>query len=193
MSDSNVTAVRGMTLFTTDTTEAASIQEPLRGKHPFIRFVRATGGHASSKYTLYTVRKQYEGFISETGTTTNANIYLDADVSAGHVFNGHTMTTNDYLILQSSTGLALRKVASVTDDAAAMLLTVATVTNAPDQKGPLWVVRAADIYDVTIGNASVATEALSAQDAGTPVCIGVTSGDTTDVTGVVTIEYFDHN
>lgn len=176
------------------TTEVTQVIELMFGRQAVVRLLDATGAHASSKITMYVPLDYMAIRLSEDATSTATSLYLDVDTAAGHVVRGHTLTTNDFILVQSSTGLALRQFTAVTDDAGEDYchVTVDTLTNAPEEGSKVWIIRAADVVDLTVGAASITRENLVSAPNSVPFVISATSGDATDTTVSANVEYIDN-
>lgn len=181
-------------LYTTDTTETFTYLNSRFGRAPSIKLIRATGAHASSKMTHYIPEAAYRVPFAAAASASATTYYVPVDVAAGHVVNGHTLTTSDFVLLPGSNGWLLQAVASVTDDAGEDYCHFGvgtTAGRAVTVHDYFYIIRSNMVHDLTIGVATVEKTVWYTQDVGTPVCLSVTSGDTTDVTGVVSVEFED--
>ncbi len=181
-------------LATATTTETFHYMNARFGRAPSIKLIRATGGHGSSKMTHYIPEAAYYVPFHIAATNSATTYYVAVDVAAGHVINGHTLTTSDFVLLPGSNGWQLQAVTSVTDDAGELHCHFAvgtTAGRAVTVRDKFYIIRAAMVLDLTIGSATIEKTVWYTQDVNTPICISTTSGDATDVTGLVSIEFED--
>jgi len=117
-------------------------------------------------------------------------LYLPVDTAGGHVCRGHTLSTDDFVLIPTSTGLAIRAITNVADDAGEDYchVTIAATGLALLISTKVFVVRAADVFDLTVGNTSITRDDLFAGFAGCPIVVSATSGDATDTSALVNME-----
>jgi hypothetical protein len=116
------------------------------------------------------------------------------DVAAGHVFKGHTLTTNDKLLVMTSTGWKLVAISVVTDVAAEKYCTVTIAALGCDIAASTksYIVRAADqIAGIpAVGAGSATVEDLLSGDSGTPVIMEVVATANKTMLGCAFVEYW---
>jgi len=121
-------------------------------------------------------------------------VRIPVDVAAGHVFKGHTLTTNDKLLVMTSTGWKLVAISVVTDVAGQMYCTVTISALGCDIAASTksYIVRAADqiagIPAVGAGSASV--EDLLSGDSGTPLVMELVATSNKQILGCAFVEYW---
>jgi len=177
-----------------DTTEVPAYVAQKFGRAPIFKLVRATGLHASSKLTFYLCEAAFKTNFAADATSVATTYYVPVDVAAGHVVNGHTLTTADYVLLPGADGWALRAVASVVDDAGQDYchFTVATTSGkAVVTENPLYIIRSTMVHDLTVGVATIEKTNWFACDVGVPIVVSATSGDATDTIATITVEFED--
>ena len=121
-------------------------------------------------------------------------VRIPVDVAAGHVFKGHTLTTNDKLLVMTSTGWRLVAISVVTDVVGQMYCTVTISALGCDIAAGTksYIVRAADqiagIPAVGAGSASV--EDLLSGDSGTPLLMELVATSNKQILGCAFVEYW---
>ena len=163
------------------------------GKQMVTHTFAATGNHAASSLNVYRPRNAYHVNIAAAATSVATDYYLTADVSGGHLVNGHTVSTNDFVLLPGSSGWVLEDITAVTDDAATFYISVGTTSGlALTTSHKCYIVRAADVVNYVIGNAAVNwTDRRLAGDTGAPLVFSADSGDATDTDVTLTVQLLD--
>jgi len=177
----------------TSTTEVLQTIERLFHRQIVVKNLEATGAHANSKLSFYVPRPEFEVKLQADITAVATTLTVPVDTAGGHVVRGHTMTTNDFLLISTSSGLAIKAISNVADNAGEdyCTLTIVATGKALSEDTKLFVVRAADVFDLTVGNASIAKTEVCAGFAGCPLVISATSGDATDTVALVTMELIE--
>lgn len=183
-----------ISVYTTDTTETFTYLNQRHGRAPVITLIRATAGHASSKLTHYIPEAAFKVKFAADATNVATTYYLVADVASGHLVNGHTVTTSDYILMPGSNGWVCKAITGVTDDTGYSYfhITVGTTSGrAVTTEESCYIIRSTMVHDLTVGSTSIEKTEWFTQDVGTPVVFSATSGDTTDVTALVSVEFED--
>ena len=176
----------------TTTTEVRDSFPRFHDTQPIVRNLNATGNNASSKITFYVPKSEFKVGLAAALASDGVSAYLPVDVEAGHIINGHTLTTSDYLAIATSTGVDVREITGVSDDAGEDYChaTIAATGKTLLINTDVWVVRATDIIDLTVGNASIEKDfSWVAGNYACPLVVGATSGDATDTRVKVTVQY----
>ena len=179
----------------TSTTAVDSVFLPVRNAQPVVRTLSILPTHASDAQKVFIPKKAYRTTIADTALTAIAtSLLLKVDVAAGHVIKGHTLTTNDFLLIQTSAGLALKAMSAVADVSASLWcdVTIVATGKALAVGYPVWVVRAVDIWSYTSGGTSRVTFAdLLAGDPGCPIVVRSTSNGSNNCDVLTTVEYVE--
>lgn len=175
----------------TSTTEVPSYWRRYHGKQPVIRTIEAVGAHASSKLSFYVPKKEFEVPLAAAVTAVATTVKVPVDTAGGHVVRGHTLTTSDFLLIPTSSGLAVRAISNVADNAGEDYCTATIVATgkALTIYTKVFVVRATDVFSLTVGNGTASKKDFIAGNAGCPLVVSATSGDATDTVAGVSVEY----
>lgn len=176
------------------TTEVNDIAPAQKGLQPVILNLFDLPTHAADNINVYLPRPEFvtKATRDTTPTQSATHLFVDVDVTAGHVVGGYTLTTNDYVIVANGTQLVLRKIAGVADVSSKGYcdITVASMSTAAAAGNVVWVVRAADIMNyVSGGTALVNLKLPYAGYTDCPLAIGAVSNGSNNQTVSAVVGY----
>ncbi len=175
----------------TSTTEVFVVAAARMGRQIVIRALEATGAHASSLLKVYIPKADYLVELADDLASNGTGAkFASASESAASI-NGHTLTTSDFLLIETSAGLAIKAISGVSTTNYVTTATIVATGKALAAGSKCWIVRAADVKSLTVGSGSISKLNLFAGEVGQPFVLSAKSGDATNTDVAATGEWVE--
>jgi len=180
---------------TNTATPAQYIISEYQKAKPVVRRFSAIGDDAACKINWFLPRAAFSFGLLENLLAAGTALKVPVDVVAGHVFKGHTITTNDKVLVMASRGWKMLSISVVTDVPPKMYCTLTVGAPGADISAntKAYIVRAADkIAGIPVLGASEASVPdLLSGDAGAPVVMELVAATSNKTTiGCAFVEYW---
>ncbi len=159
-----------------------------------VRRFSALGNDAAAAVSWWIPRAGMSFNLYEEIEAADETINVPVDVAGGHVVKGHTLTTNDKILLPTSAGWKLLAISKVENVSGKMYCacTVAAVGADIPANTKAYILRAADKVSgvPAIGAAQVTVEDLLSGDSGAPVIAELVATTNKSALGCIFAEYW---
>ena len=162
---------------------------------PVVRRFSAVGDDAACTVNWFLPRAGFTFGLLENLLAAGTALKVPVDVAAGHVFKGHTLTTNDKVLVMAGGGWKMLSISNVAEVSGQMYCTLTVGAPGADivANTKAYIVRAADkIAGIPVlGAAEVSVPDLLSGDSGAPIImelVAATSNKTT--VGCAFVEYW---
>jgi hypothetical protein len=189
---------RRLYAYNTATEQFAAACAPIPGYQPVVRALRVTGTDGACLVNAYCPKRQYmtKTYSALATPWTALIVELDkpATTDTGYV-GGHLLSTSDFVLIPTSTGLQIRAISAVAATATNMYetLTIAAATTNLPEHTPVYIVRAADVVTIDVDSATITERDIVAGDPSMPLVLSAVAATSTKLTsGGACIEYVPH-